>query len=189
MLENYNYYSDPRTIAGMSTTYNHCDSAGNVNWYFALKCFEYILDDSDEKDEWAQLRDAGEDFIICFLIWLRSKFSEFSSIPSLEELRAVKEYDEELSMPKVTLRTELALCPVCGGKGVHTNPSIDCGGITGSEWAEWDEDDRHRYSGLYGFDYGNLEGYDIILNTNEKEPDEVFDEVLKELESFGFRAD
>ena len=34
-----------------------------------------------------------------------------------------------------------------------------------------DEDDRHRYSGLYGFDYGNLEGYDIILNTNEKEPD------------------
>ncbi len=52
-----------------------------------------------------------------------------------------------------------------------------------------DEDDRHRYSGLYGFDYGNLEGYDIIQNTNEKEPDEVFNEVLKELESFGFRAD
>ena len=52
-----------------------------------------------------------------------------------------------------------------------------------------DEDDRHRYSGLYGFDYGNLEGYDIVMNTNEKEPDEVFDEVLKELESFGFRAD
>ena len=52
-----------------------------------------------------------------------------------------------------------------------------------------DEDDRHRYSGLYGFDYGNLEGYDIILNTNEKEPDEVFGEVLRELESFGFRAD
>ena len=26
-----------------------------------------------------------------------------------------------------------------------------------------DEDDRHRYSGLYGFDYGNLKGYDIIL--------------------------
>jgi len=52
-----------------------------------------------------------------------------------------------------------------------------------------DEDDKHRYSGLYGFDYGNLEGYDIVMNTNEKEPDEVFDEVLKELESFGFRAD
>jgi len=52
-----------------------------------------------------------------------------------------------------------------------------------------DQDDKHRYSRLYGFDYGNLEGYDIVMNTNEKEPDEVFDEVLKELESFGFRAD
>jgi len=36
---------------------------------------------------------------------------------------------------------------------------------------------------------GNLEGYDIILDTNNKEPEEVFEEVLKELESFGFRAD
>jgi len=52
-----------------------------------------------------------------------------------------------------------------------------------------DEDDRHRYSSLYGFDYGNLDGYDIILDTNNKEPEEVFEEVLKELESFGFRAD
>ncbi|MEC8875366.1 MAG: hypothetical protein VYE50_02185 [Candidatus Thermoplasmatota archaeon] len=52
-----------------------------------------------------------------------------------------------------------------------------------------DEDDRHRYSGLYGFDYGNLEGYDIVLNTDDKEPDEVFEEVLKELKLFGFRAD
>ena len=52
-----------------------------------------------------------------------------------------------------------------------------------------DEDDRHRYSELYGFDYGNLEGYDIVLNTDDKEPDEVFEEVLKELKLFGFRAD
>ena len=52
-----------------------------------------------------------------------------------------------------------------------------------------DEDDRHRYSGLYGFDYGNLDGYDTIIDTNNKEPVEVFEEVLKELESFGFRAD
>ena len=34
-----------------------------------------------------------------------------------------------------------------------------------------------------------LLGYDIILDTNNKEPEEVFEEVLKELESFGFRAD
>ena len=52
-----------------------------------------------------------------------------------------------------------------------------------------DEDDRHRYSGLYGFDYGNLEGYDIVLNTNDKEPEAVFEDVIKELGNLGFRAD
>jgi len=51
-----------------------------------------------------------------------------------------------------------------------------------------DEDDRHRYSGLYGFDYGNLEGYDIILNTNDKEPEMVFQEILDKLEKSGFRT-
>ena len=52
-----------------------------------------------------------------------------------------------------------------------------------------DEDDRHRYSGLYGFDYGNLDGYDIVLNTNDKEPEAVFEDVIKELGNLGFRAD
>ena len=69
---------------------------------------------------------------------------------------------------------------------------LDIGGEVIDQFMEnqnRDEDDRHRYSGLYGFDYGNLEGYDIILDTNNKEPEEVFEEVLKELESFGFRAD
>ena len=51
-----------------------------------------------------------------------------------------------------------------------------------------DEDDRHRYSGLYGFDYGNLEGYDIVLNTNDKEPNTVFQEILEKLEESGFRT-
>ena len=51
-----------------------------------------------------------------------------------------------------------------------------------------DEDDRHRYSGLYGFDYGNLEGYDIVLNTNDKEPNTVFQEILDKLEKSDFRT-
>ena len=52
-----------------------------------------------------------------------------------------------------------------------------------------DEDDRHRYSELYGFDYGNLDGYDLVIDTNDKEPDVVLDLVIKKLEDFGFRAD
>ena len=52
-----------------------------------------------------------------------------------------------------------------------------------------DNDDRHRYSELYGFDYGNLKGYDFVIDTNDKEPEVVFDIVTKKLEGFGFRAD
>ena len=51
-----------------------------------------------------------------------------------------------------------------------------------------DQDDRRRYSNLYGFDYGNLKGYDIVLNTSKKEPETVFKEILAKLEEFGFRA-
>ena len=51
-----------------------------------------------------------------------------------------------------------------------------------------DEDDRDRYSSLYGFDYGNLSGYDIVVNTTNKEADSVFKEVISELQNFGFRT-
>ena len=51
-----------------------------------------------------------------------------------------------------------------------------------------DEDDRERYSSLYGFDYGNLSVYDIVINTTNKEADFVFKEVVSELKNFGFRT-
>ncbi len=51
-----------------------------------------------------------------------------------------------------------------------------------------DEDDRHRYLSLYGFDYGDIKAYDIIVDTNGKNPDEVFQEVVENLSSFGFRT-
>ena len=37
------------------------------------------------------------------------------------------------------------VCETCNGKGSHVNPSIDSHGITSSEWAEWDEDEREGY--------------------------------------------
>ena len=52
-----------------------------------------------------------------------------------------------------------------------------------------DQDDRHRYSGLYGFDYGDLQGYDLVIDTSNKEVDEVFLDVVEKLKAFGFRAD
>ncbi|MFL2941773.1 MAG: hypothetical protein ACJZ2N_03120 [Candidatus Poseidoniales archaeon] len=52
-----------------------------------------------------------------------------------------------------------------------------------------DQDDRHRYSELYGFDYGDLQGYDFVIDTSDKEVDEVFFEVVGKLKDSGFRAD
>ena len=51
-----------------------------------------------------------------------------------------------------------------------------------------DSDDRARYSSLYGFDYGNLDGYDIVINTTNKEADFVFKEVISELQKSSFRT-
>lgn len=43
------------------------------------------------------------------------------------------------------LAAKMEVCSRCEGVGHHTNPSIDGNGITSSEWAEWDEDDRETY--------------------------------------------
>lgn len=50
------------------------------------------------------------------------------------------ETEEECEVP-----FKFEVCPTCDGKGTHTNPSVDSGGITGSEWAEWDDEDRESY--------------------------------------------
>lgn len=55
--------------------------------------------------------------------------------------------DEEREL-EVPARWEI--CSRCDGEGHHSDPAIDGNGITQSEWAEWDEEDRHNYmSGAY----------------------------------------
>lgn len=42
------------------------------------------------------------------------------------------------------------ICSNCRGNGTHVHRAIDGNGITGSEWAEWDQDERETYlSGGY----------------------------------------
>ena len=45
-----------------------------------------------------------------------------------------------------------------------------------------DEDDRERYHKLYGFDYRDASGYDIIINTNDKEVEDVAKEINESIE-------
>ena len=53
-------------------------------------------------------------------------------------------------------------------------------------------DDRFTGIGLDVTDKEHLEkvmsGHDIVLNTNDKEPDTVFQEILEKLEQSGFRT-
>ncbi len=50
----------------------------------------------------------------------------------------------------ISVGCKFEVCQTCEGRGSHVNPSIDDNGITQSEWAEWDEDERETYrSGGY----------------------------------------
>ena len=44
-----------------------------------------------------------------------------------------------------------------------------------------DDDDRQRYLELYGFDYRDPAGYDLIVDTDGKQPPDVRDEILQQL--------
>ena len=90
------------------------------------------------------------------LIWLKCEFSEFSGI----DLNGVDTASaEDLSPPDYSLSSRWAICHVCEGEGKHVNPSIDCGGISQSDWDEWDYDDREAYmSGSYDVSCQNCSG-------------------------------
>jgi hypothetical protein len=55
------------------------------------------------------------------------------------------------------------VCPTCQGKGTHVNPSIDAGGITESEWSDWDYEERETYlSGGYDVDCYGCRGQRVV---------------------------
>lgn len=53
--------------------------------------------------------------------------------------------DREGDEVEIEFPAKMEVCARCEGTGKHTNPSIDGNGITGSEWAEWDDEDRETY--------------------------------------------
>jgi len=49
----------------------------------------------------------------------------------------------------VELPWKWEVCPTCGGRGKHVNPSIDAGGLTGSDFAEDPEFFEEYMGGRY----------------------------------------
>ncbi len=69
-----------------------------------------------------------------------------------------------------------AICPNCNGNGQHDHPAFS-NGITSSEWAEWDDDDREHYmNGRYDVQCQDCEGSGKVLEVDE---DRVDLELLK----------
>ncbi len=66
------------------------------------------------------------------------------------------------------LPARFEVCHRCEGRGNHVNPSIDGNGITSSERAEWDEDDRETYlAGGYDVTCEACAGRNVVLVVDE----------------------
>jgi len=60
------------------------------------------------------------------------------------------------------------VCSRCGGKGRHSNPSIDGNGITGEEMDELGDDFREDYfSGVYDVQCEQCNGRNVTLEIDE----------------------
>ena len=71
------------------------------------------------------------------------------------------EYEEELP-------TKMEVCGGCRGNGTHVNRNIDGNGITSSEWAEWDEEEKDNYmSGAYDVTCEDCGGLRVVPTVDE----------------------
>lgn len=91
----------------------------------------------------------------------RSKLLEEHGVPSEKT-----EESQETCIPFYVIRE---VCPTCGGKGTHVNPSIDAHGITAEEWdRDWSHEDRENYmSGMYDVTCYECNGNNVVLVIDE----------------------
>jgi hypothetical protein len=89
--------------------------------------------------------------------------------------KRVKYFEEERGENGGVVEVELdapahwEICSRCSGNGTHVNPNIDGNGITSSEWAEWDEDEREGYfSGRYDVQCEDCSGSGKILEIDHE---------------------
>jgi len=80
------------------------------------------------------------------------------------------------------LPCKYVVCSRCNGKGTHVNPSIDGNGITSSEWAEWDDEEKDHYmSGAYDVSCEECHGLRVVPEVDAERCDPV---ILKAYEDY-----
>jgi hypothetical protein len=76
--------------------------------------------------------------------------------------------DDEGDEIQVTLPGKYEVCPRCEGTGTHDHPAFE-NGITSSEWAEWDDDDREHYMrGHYDVQCSRCKGLRVVCCPDEE---------------------
>lgn len=96
------------------------------------------------------------------MAWVQEKWEDWKDYEELE--CTFEEWIKSLGgNANVEYNSRFEICSTCQGRGTHTNPSIDCGGITASEWAEWDEEEKHYYmSGRYDISCSQCNGEKVV---------------------------
>jgi hypothetical protein len=82
--------------------------------------------------------------------------------------------DEEQEIP-----FKWEICPTCQGKGTHVNPAIDCGGISGEQFAE-DPGFMHDYvNGLYDQPCNECHGRRVVAEPALEEHAKAYERWLE----------
>lgn len=93
------------------------------------------------------------------------------------------DYDNDGDEIFVELPAKYEVCPTCDGKGKHVNPSIDCGGLSGEDFAEDPEFAENYFSGFYDVCCYECNGKRVVPEIDE-EACEKNNELKEALEAY-----
>lgn len=131
-MDNINYWSDSRVIEGLITHDAFFIKGSNtqidMNWV------------REKWGDWSHYEELvkGEDD------WTLEQWNEATEQTYQKWLQSLG------GKATVVCESKYHVCTTCQGRGTHVSPSIDSGGITASEWAEWSHEDQDYYmSGAY----------------------------------------
>lgn len=144
-IENYNYWNDERTINSMVSDDSFFVENSKIQIDMA-----WVREKWDDWSHYEELLEGKDD-------WTAEQWNQATEVAWSNWLKSLG------ADAIVVCETKFAICPTCQGRGTHTNPNIDCGGITSSEWAEWGPEEQDHYmSGVYDVACSQCNGEKVI---------------------------
>ncbi len=96
--------------------------------------------------------------------------------------------DDEPQPTPVRVPIKFEICGVCGGKGTHVNPSIDCGGLSREDFDDDPDFERDYFGGAYDVQCGGCGGKrvepmldrDAALTAEQERAIKYFDDLCED---------